>query len=540
MQSDVLHGIRHSGRRTNRPFRFGRRFGSISGSTSRHFGSSSRSTRSSIDVETNSVDAPQAPSPAPIVSGGGFEPQILPQFLLVEPIAGARGKNRPGRGSWPEQSDQSLHVQVVLVAAFFGCGFIVAMIICIRVDGCQEGQLAVPVVSKVRLRQGHQGTRRIFFHGKQCGIQDGFEGDRALVTHQKSSIVVTIHIVVVAVVVAAVTGTDGVFRIPKPAGVSSVGPPAATTLGTTTGWIVPCPADQGAFLGEEIGFFRRDQGPIGRTLVVFLEAHEAPTGQAGSPGSDSSFFATTCTSYGSSTTTRIVIVAALNAGGKGGFRVEGFARIVAPRVKGVTVVVVVVVEFTLFLQVRVVRVGVDGVVVPSEVTVTDTRAGTAIAAFLVNVNVNVRTIIRVQQPVDIIDIHVPLLVAGRMLGQRRQTLVQGGKIAIRLQNEPPVVGVGDHGQRRIDRQCRVGHQKGIEEALDQCGVSYVVGKPGQDPGEAKEGFHVGVHQVVVDLRIDLSQQGKQYELESRLQSQKVRPEGVRKVAKGNLAENLGG
>mmetsp|Transcript_18650 Transcript_18650/g.42941 ORF Transcript_18650/g.42941 Transcript_18650/m.42941 type:complete len:224 (+) Transcript_18650:1452-2123(+) len=83
------------------------------------------------------------------------------------------------------------------------------------------------------------------------------------------------------------------------------------------------------------------------------------------------------------------------------------------------------------------------------------------------------------------------------------------------------------------------HQKGVEKALDERRVSDVVSKPGEDPRQAKEGFHVGIQQMAVNLRIDFPHERKEHEFESRLEAQKIGPEGILKVAKGYLAEHLG-
>jgi hypothetical protein len=83
------------------------------------------------------------------------------------------------------------------------------------------------------------------------------------------------------------------------------------------------------------------------------------------------------------------------------------------------------------------------------------------------------------------------------------------------------------------------NEKGVEESLDQAGVSNIVREPRENPGQTKEGFHIGIHQMIVDLAVDFAQERKQHQFQTGLEMQKVRSKGIGKMAKGDLAKYLG-
>mmetsp|Transcript_24384 Transcript_24384/g.49720 ORF Transcript_24384/g.49720 Transcript_24384/m.49720 type:complete len:1063 (+) Transcript_24384:352-3540(+) len=419
---------------------------------------------------------------ATILSGDGLQSQLLPEFLFIDPIARTRRQDRPRRWSRLQQSDEFLYVYGVLLVCR---------------GGCQQGQLAVPVVLIIGFCQGHQRARRIHIHELQGGVQDGFEWNGVVVVHHKA---VFFLAAAAAVVLLLAHGRPG---------------RALLVVGVRDPRSVPGSAHQGALFRTKIGVLGGDQGPVRRAgeLPVFLEARQAAARQAAPGGGEGPSHL-----YRRRSPRGRHLAAAGDAGGEGGFRVYGFVGVLAPRIERVAVVVVELAR--LVFQVGF-RVRVDGGVVP----------GRGVFSFVIG-HVGQDVV----EPLDL-----PLLVAhlARVPRQGGQALVQGGKITVCLQNDPLVVGVGHHGQGGVDRQGRVRHQKGIKEPLDDAGVPDVVGEPREDPRQAKEGLHVGVQQVAVDLGIDFSQQGKQDQFQSGLEAQEIRSEGVGEMAKGNLAQHLG-
>jgi hypothetical protein len=73
------------------------------------------------------------------------------------------------------------------------------------------------------------------------------------------------------------------------------------------------------------------------------------------------------------------------------------------------------------------------------------------------------------------------------------------------------------------------HEEGIEESFAQIRVTDVMSKPGEDPRQTKEGFHLGLDQMPMNGRVDPFQQGKYDQPNRRLQPSKVCPQRITKV-----------
>ena len=100
---------------------------------------------------------------------------------------------------------------------------------------------------------------------------------------------------------------------------------------------------------------------------------------------------------------------------------------------------------------------------------------------------------------------------GGVFGQVCQTLVDGGKVARRLQNGLSIVGMEQAGDGHVEGSEGMGGQKGVKEALDGVRVANLVREPGNDPSECKKGFHVAVVEMSVECGIEFSQERKENE-----------------------------
>ena len=80
-------------------------------------------------------------------------------------------------------------------------------------------------------------------------------------------------------------------------------------------------------------------------------------------------------------------------------------------------------------------------------------------------------------------------------------------------------------------------QKGIKESLDQIGVADVMGKPRNDPRQTKEGFHITILQMIMQLWIQLGQKRKYRPMQTLLQGLKRRTARILQMKETDLTQN---
>mmetsp|Transcript_2273 Transcript_2273/g.5163 ORF Transcript_2273/g.5163 Transcript_2273/m.5163 type:complete len:257 (-) Transcript_2273:985-1755(-) len=110
----------------------------------------------------------------------------------------------------------------------------------------------------------------------------------------------------------------------------------------------------------------------------------------------------------------------------------------------------------------------------------------------------------------------------RMSRQHAQSMMQGGKITIRLEQNRPIERMNHHGDTDIDHKEWMTDQERIKESFDQIGIPNVMGEPRNDPRQTKKGFHVTILQVVVQLWIQLGQEREYRPMQTLLQTLKGR------------------
>lgn len=115
--------------------------------------------------------------------------------------------------------------------------------------------------------------------------------------------------------------------------------------------------------------------------------------------------------------------------------------------------------------------------------------------------------------------------------------MDGREFALGVDNLHSIHGVQEHSYCHVDGHQWMTDKETIEQALHDIGVPNIMGEPSDNPRNGKEGFHIYLPKLRVDLFVKGGNQGHHDQAKSCRQRLKVGLHGVAKVRPTDLEQN---